>query len=74
VEKQWHFDANVPLYQYYMNPTEVKIYDTKQLSALPTFPFMNDVKTKKYKLQSFDPISFVKTAYIKYIATSSKKL
>jgi len=71
VEKQWHFDENTPLYQYYINTTEVKIYDKKQLCALPAFPFLNEVKSKKYKLE---PVRFVKNVYSKYISTSSKKL
>jgi len=72
VEKQWHFDPNIPLYQFYLDSNEVQIYDQKQLSVLPTYPFLNDVKSQKFKLQNFNPIEFVKNFYSKYIATSNK--
>jgi len=72
VEKRWHFDPNIPLYQFYLNPNEDQIYDQKQLSVLPTYPFLNDVKSQKFKLKNFNPIEFVKNLYSKYIATSNK--
>jgi len=38
----WNLEENIPLYQYYMNENDnnkQKMYDLKQLSALPKFPF-----------------------------------
>jgi len=66
---KWYLDANIPLRQYYMNDKNEPIYDYKQLSSLPTLPFLHDVKTQHFKLAAYSPIDFIKKEYKKYISS-----
>jgi len=50
-------NENIPSVQYYLHNVVVS-YDSKQLSSLPKYPFLNDIKLRKYKLTAY---SFVQS-------------
>jgi len=64
--RKWIFDVNIPLYQYYCN--NIIMYDHKQLSSLPKYPFHDDIVSKRYSLQKYNPIHAIKS----YIQTNRR--
>jgi len=71
VDKTWHFDENVPLFQYY-NKNNMINCDYKQLSSFPKFPFLHDIVSKHYSLQNYNPINVIKSYYKSYIKTNRR--
>jgi len=47
------------------------MYNKKQLDALPKFPFLHDINSSKIKLKSYNPVTFIKRLYHKYVGGRS---
>jgi len=59
---KWYLNEGIPLFQYYWyNKTEN--VTLQQLSSLPSFPFLSDVKNQKFKLTKYIPWQLSKKIY-----------
>jgi len=73
----FQFNENIPMWQYYTkkdNETTIVngVYDHERLALLPKLPFLNDVHSPQVKLESFNPVHFVKRLYKKYVGANKQ--